>query len=48
MLFHMTHTLALLPDWRQSCSANVEIELATHLGMPVIPASGIVSPQEGL
>lgn len=41
-------TVAFLPDWRQSRGANVEIELATHLGMAVIQASGIVSPQEGL
>lgn len=41
-------TVAFLPDWRQSRGANVEIELAIHLGMAVIPASGIVSPQEGL
>jgi hypothetical protein len=40
--------VAFLPDWRQSRGANVEIELATHLGMAVIQASGIVSPQEGL
>ncbi len=41
-------TVAFLPDWRESRGANVEIELAIHLGMAVIPASGILSPQEGL
>jgi hypothetical protein len=41
-------TVAFLPDWRQSRGANVEIELAIHLGMAVIQSSGIVSPQEGL
>lgn len=41
-------TVAFLPDWHKSCGANVEIELARHLRMAVIPASGIVSPQEML
>jgi hypothetical protein len=41
-------TVAYLPCWQISRGANVEIELATHLGMAVIQSSGIVSPQEGL
>ena len=40
--------VAFLPGWQHSRGANVEIELAGHLGMDVIQASGIVSPQEGL
>jgi hypothetical protein len=40
--------VAFLPGWRQSRGANVEIELAGHLGMEVIQASGIVSLREGL
>lgn len=40
--------VAFLPGWKESRGANVEIELAQHLGMPVIKASGIVSPQEEL
>ena len=41
-------TVAFLPGWQVSRGANVEIELAGHLKMAVIQASGIVSPQEGL
>jgi hypothetical protein len=40
--------VAFLPGWQASRGANVEIELAGHLGMAVIQASGIVSLQEGL
>jgi hypothetical protein len=40
--------VAFLPGWHVSRGANVEIELAGHLGMEVIQASGIVSPREGL
>jgi hypothetical protein len=38
--------VAFLPGWKESRGANVEIELAQHLRIPVIQASGIVSPQE--
>lgn len=41
-------TVAFLPGWQVSRGANVEIELAGHLKMGVIQASGIVSPQEGV
>lgn len=40
--------VAFLTGWHESRGANVEIELAGHLGMTVIHASDIVSPQEGL
>lgn len=40
--------VALMPGWQVSRGANVEVELAMHLQMKVVKASGIVSPQEGL
>lgn len=40
-------SVAFLPGWQASPGAKVEIELAGHLGMAVIQASGIISPQEG-
>ncbi len=33
-------TVAFLADWRQPRGANVEIALATHLGMGVIKQAG--------
>lgn len=38
--------VALMPGWQVSRGANVEVELAMHLQMKVVKASGIVSPQE--
>jgi hypothetical protein len=40
--------VALMPGWQVSRGANVEVELAIHLGIAVIPASGIVSRFESL
>lgn len=39
-------SVALLPGWPHSRGANVEVELAIHLGMTVVYAPSLVDQQE--
>jgi hypothetical protein len=39
-------TVAFLPGWQHSRGANVEIELATHLGLKVVSADSILESLE--
>lgn len=38
--------VAVLPGWNTSRGANVEVELALHMGMTVVYALGLTDPQE--
>lgn len=40
--------VAFLPGWNEPRGPNVEIELALHLGMAVMQANYIVTPQKEL
>jgi len=39
-------TVAILPGWNQSRGANVEVELAIHLGITVVLAHSLVDSLE--